>query len=497
MNEVLSGIIKIPDAVLQQREAGEDEAKIQELAALAPLKYDKVREGEAEKLCCRVSTLDAEVKAFRAKNAPASDSAEVDDLVEGVEPWPHAVSGDGIATEVRALLNVYCVLPAGADVAISLWIVAGYSINCFRIFPKLCLSSPEKRCGKTTTLETIDALAHRSLMASNLSPAVMFRAIEAWQPTLLIDEADTFLHGNDELRGVINSGHTRAGAFVLRVAGEELEPKKFSTWSPMAIAMIKTPPDTIKDRSVMIHLKRKASGDSVERLPFDLSEQCHSLRRKIKRWADDSSIALKKADPIMPSISSDRGEDNWRPLIAVADVLGSGWPSVAREAMKKLEQKEDSDEGVGVMLLWDIKALFAERKADRLPSDDIVKSLIDIDERPWAEWRYGQPLTKSALSRLLKPFGISPRTIRVAGRTPKGYQLASFQDSFTRYLGNTPIQTATTQQVSGAGAFSDIQSATSNSDVAVGNARKASNGGECCGVADGFPQAGQSGETRL
>src|SRR3954464_13802467 len=46
----------------------------------------------------------------------------------------------------------------------------------------------------------------------------VYRAIEEKQPTLLIDEADTFLQGNDELRGILNSGYTRKTAFVVRVA---------------------------------------------------------------------------------------------------------------------------------------------------------------------------------------------------------------------------------------------------------------------------------------
>ncbi len=66
-------------------------------------------------------------------------------------------------------------------------------------------------------------------VTSNTSAASIFRIIERFQPTLLLDEADTHLKNNDELRGIINSGHHRTAAYVLRVAGDELEPKLFST----------------------------------------------------------------------------------------------------------------------------------------------------------------------------------------------------------------------------------------------------------------------------
>jgi hypothetical protein len=50
----------------------------------------------------------------------------------------------------------------------------------------------------------------RSALASNISPAAIFRYVEASHPTLLIDEAETFVTGNEEVRGILNSGLPRA-----------------------------------------------------------------------------------------------------------------------------------------------------------------------------------------------------------------------------------------------------------------------------------------------
>ena len=54
-------------------------------------------------------------------------------------------------------------------------------------------------------------------------PAI-FRVVELQRPTLLIDEADTFLPENEELRGILNSGH-RQGGSVIRTVGEDFEPR--------------------------------------------------------------------------------------------------------------------------------------------------------------------------------------------------------------------------------------------------------------------------------
>jgi hypothetical protein len=85
-------------------------------------------------------------------------------------------------------------------------------------------------------------------------------------------------------------------------------------------------------------------------------------------------------------------------------------------------------------LLADIRAIFAERRTVRLPSAELVEALVAIEGRPWAEWKAGKAITANGLARLLAPFAIKPGTIRTGGATPKGYQLAQFEDAFARYL---------------------------------------------------------------
>ena len=90
----------------------------------------------------------------------------------------------------------------------------------------------------------------------------MFRVIEAAKPSLLIDEADSFAHENEELRGVINASHCRLDAFVVRAvpAGDDYEARQFSTWAPMAIASIGKVAATIADRSIMIGWSARRRG---------------------------------------------------------------------------------------------------------------------------------------------------------------------------------------------------------------------------------------------
>ncbi len=120
--------------------------------------------------------------------------------------------------------------PSDAEAA-AVWIFGTYLMDVWRLWPRLMVPSPTKACGKTTLLETVETLCHRGMIVSNASPAVIYRAIEAWCPTLLLDQADTWTKDNAELNGILNSGHTKRTARVLRtveVKGELL-PAHFST----------------------------------------------------------------------------------------------------------------------------------------------------------------------------------------------------------------------------------------------------------------------------
>jgi putative DNA primase/helicase len=106
------------------------------------------------------------------------------------------------------------------------------------------------------------------LLSGNITPAALFRSVEAWKPTLLIDEADTFAAMHDELRGILNAGHTRDTAYVIRAEGDANEPRIFSTWAPKVVAAIGHLPDTIEDRSIRCVMARKPTSE-IKQDAFD------------------------------------------------------------------------------------------------------------------------------------------------------------------------------------------------------------------------------------
>jgi len=396
-------------------------------------------------------------------------------IVENPDPCDGCVEGEGLLGEMQAAIRKHIVLDEPAITACSLWVVLTYTVDAFRILPMLAVTSPEKRCGKTTLLEVLQGLVKAPLLSSNISPSAIFRTIEKYRPCLLIDEADNFIKGNDELRGIINSGHTKTSAFVIRTNTESLEPERFSTWGPKVISMIGELPDTNKDRSIPIRMKRKTADEKTQRLTLDFNNHHLTLRRQCERWAQDNMAILRNAEPAVPETGNDRATDNWSPLMAIADLAGGEWPVMARKAMSKLETESDKDT-IRQQALSDINEIFESQKKDKITSKILVEALKEMEDRPWSDWRQGKSITQTGLARLLKPFGICSKVIRIGDKTARGYTLNQFADAFERYVSpiNTltpPIQTVTPSQTMLGNDFRGFQNVTPENIVTVEKAR--------------------------
>ena len=143
-----------------------------------------------------------------------------------------------------------------------------------------------------------------------------------------------------------------------------------------------------------------------------------NLRRQAQRWTTDNVATLETAGPELPAGFDNRLGDNWRLMLAIADLAGGEWADQARQAATAIARGGAAGMSIGIKLLADIKNIFAITAVDRLPSLELVEALGEIEGHP-----------------LLEPFGIRPGSIRLEdNRVLRGYQLSHFQDAFERYL---------------------------------------------------------------
>lgn len=365
-------------------------------------------------------------------------------LLADPEPWPEPVRGNELLDELTATLRRHVVLPASVPEALALWVLHTHAIAAAEITPRLAILSPEKRCGKTTLLKVLGALVRRPLQTTNVTTAALFRTIEKFEPTLLVDEADTFLAEREELRGILNTGHDRQGAEIVRCVGEELEVRCFKTWAPVAIAAIGTIPETLHDRSVVVQMKRRRSGESVAPLRRRHLGALAHLPRQCARWAADHVKELEAVELAPPSGLSDRAADNWEPLLALAQVAGSYWPEKARMVAVQLSNTaaRDDSESRGQLLLADVREAL-ERVGGRVSTQHLVAELNRLPERPWGDGRGGKGLSVHQLCRAMRRFGVQSRSVRFGEVTAKGFVIDDFADAFARYLADetgTPAQ---------------------------------------------------------
>jgi hypothetical protein len=403
------------------------------------------------------------------------------------------VNGAELLTSIASTLRRHVVLPEQAADTVALWSVFTHAVNAFMISPRLAIVSPTKGCGKTTLMDCLAELVRRPLKTSNCPAATLFRTIEKHQPTLLIDEAEHVVKSdNSDVLVVLNSGH-RQGERVPRCVGDEHEVRLFSTFAAVAFALNGRLPSTQADRSIHIKMRRRMASEPIEIFRLDRTDHLRVLARKAVRWTADNLEALRRADPDVGELFN-RVADNWRSPLAIADAAGGDWPRRARAAAIAADTADDE---ANIQLLADIRDYFAEREVDRAFSADLVKALVALEGRPWAEWgRAERPMTQHALARQLKKFEagdhtpIAPGSIRIGDDTSKGYLRSQFDDAFRRYLPqgggiegsdilSKPSRRHNRDEM---GSSYTFQTVTPNPDVTVGKCEKPNNDGHCDGV---------------
>jgi len=395
-------------------------------------------------------------------------------IFEPVYLHPHPVSIAELLAEIEAVIKRHVILPEHAAAALAVWVLHTYTFELRDTVAYVAIESPEKRCGKTTLLSVLAAMANKPLIASNVTVAALFRAIDTCRPSLFIDEADTFLAGNATMRGIINSGNTFRAAYILRLArsrrkagpgragntamsGPAMLPswqipsaspdddkpseaglKRFSCWCPKVIAMIGHAPDTIADRSIVVHMSRKLISEPCAPLSeLDATE----IRSKCARFAKDNSDTITKAPKIRGDGLNDRAADTFDPLYVIARLAGPEWEQKLHTAALGLAAAVSS-QNPGTELLLDILTVCAEYNREKIFSSDLV-AFLRFGETARAVTTAAvdySTIHEHRIAQLLRPYGVKSVNIRVGKEVNKGYLVSHLREALNRYVPRSEIQ---------------------------------------------------------
>lgn len=363
-------------------------------------------------------------------------------------PEGEGVDGARLLDALTEALSRFVAFPSpAAGRAVALWIVHTHCLDAFDSSPRLAVLSPEPQSGKTRTMELLEYLADRAMFTTNTTVAVLARGLDAGTyRAVLLDEADTVFEsraqGDEELRGLLNSGHRR-GATYMRMVGEgtTMQAKAFSTFSAVALAGLGDLPETVMQRAVVLRMRRRAPHEHVE--PFRRRQHgpvLEELRGLLSAWACWRAASIMERWPEMPEGVTDRPADVWEPLLAIADEAGGHWPVTARQACTELLRAAQTvDSGsLGVRLLADLRTVWeAEGNPEGMHTDQLLHRLVELEEAPWSDLR-GKPLDARGLARRLRAYGAESKSVRVGETTRKGYRREDLHDAWSRYLPGDP-----------------------------------------------------------
>jgi len=143
--------------------------------------------------------------------------------------------------------------------------------------------------GKTRALETLKELCFHAWLTTGLTPATLFRLVERFNPTLLLDESE-FLTMKDkkEMIGLLNAGQRR-GVLVPRMREHSQEVDFFNVYCPKSISGTELLKRTTTSRTIMFTMTK-----NIRKMPHKIDKkQGLKLRNQLLSWRFHKIAELK------------------------------------------------------------------------------------------------------------------------------------------------------------------------------------------------------------
>jgi hypothetical protein len=344
---------------------------------------------------------------------------------------------------LESFFTRYVILPERTALPLSLWVLLTSTFNSFDAVPYLVINSPAPRCGKTRLLECLELVVSEPRRASNISEAALFRIIEKFAPTLLLDEAETLSSKSERaeyLCQILNAGN-RQGAKVTRCVGPNtnIEPVDFSVFCPKVLAGIGNFPPTITDRAIVISMQRRKDSESVARFLYKtVGPEGAALRQRAGLFVGQRREEIAAAYGVATlDFIADRDAEAWSPLfaiLAVADPARLPELRVCAESLTQAKTANAEDDNLSLRLLADMRSVWPETEP-KIFTAELIRRLKGIEDGPWIS---DDKLDGRRLSRLLKGYQIKSATLQIGKDNLKGYYREHAQAVFVRYLRSQP-----------------------------------------------------------
>jgi hypothetical protein len=287
------------------------------------------------------------------------------------------------------------------------FVLATWTLERFNSVPYLRILGPIKS-GKTRLMETLAKLCYRPILSANISVAALFRVIEAWRPTLFLDESETYMRqGKEDILSLLNAGY-RFGQVAIRVNTESRTStiETFNVYGFKALAGTEAFTPAIESRTVKIYME-KAARPLLRRLDEprarEIRAQLLSYRFKVLGENGESGVIGEVKTGVGDCLKNGdaRLAELFEPLLVTASPEGR----IAVEAcMKAAEEEEKTEERTSVEAQM-ITAIVSAYKgtSDRFTTEEITNTLnIGLSEgEVWKSRSVGKIVKRMGFPKIL------------------------------------------------------------------------------------------------
>ena len=386
------------------------------------------------------------------------DAVEIDNEIEA---WPEPVPSTCIDDAVRDLL-AHVHLNEDYGWLEVLWLLHSMDYQLWSKSPRLIITAPMKGCGKSTNLDVLNAMADKAIQSGSCSPAAYVAYAARECQVFFIDEADLSFgkHGNTDMTRCLNTGYERGKPHrKTEPRGNQHVPVCLPVYSSAVLAGIALETkmeDATLDRSIIIKMDMAKKSQLLE--PYKPKK--HEAKflehgRKLKRWMIDKREAIASQEPRFLPMDNFRLEDNFEPLLCIAQIHSEELADRVRRIAKELDSN-GSYENVSLKAVADLHRWYQLRRNNMKPEwsynicdkgigpEAAVKALIDLHsmdvdgEKPWENFHperfeSARHIQARELTALLKDVRVPKVSIR-AGQSAYAYRWQDIERVYYQYF---------------------------------------------------------------
>ena len=177
------------------------------------------------------------------------------------------------------------------------WTLATYLFPVFQAFPYLWLTSPEPGCGKSLLGQILANLSFNGEFMASPTEANMFhlpeqnRGVQVWDEVEFVNQVEKSRF--QSVKAILLNGYRNGGVVPRQVGTSWDKQVKYHVFCPRVLIGLSQLPETARQRSIELRLRKRNSGQEVELYRVDdQAKEEEQLRAKCVL------TALKCADAI-------------------------------------------------------------------------------------------------------------------------------------------------------------------------------------------------------